>query len=162
MPIPAAGAGTPKNGRDPGKPGLWPGTWSTPTCKIRFKPISGRLRRVIMKSFIRKFPVPATSQSRHLPGLKCLAGAGPGRARGSTPAAGPGFFRMPTPACRGRAGLKKRAGIPANRGYGRGPGRPLVLAPPLSQIWSPFEVWFPLDFQILIWSPLQIENFQIA
>ena len=43
-----------------------------------------------MKSFIRKFPVPATSQSRHLPGLKCLAGAGPGRARGSTPAAGPG------------------------------------------------------------------------
>ena len=83
-------AGTPKNGRDPGKPGLWPGTWSTPTCKTRFKPISGRLRRVIMKSFIRKFPVPATSQSRHLPGLKCLAGAGPGRARGSTPAAGPG------------------------------------------------------------------------
>ena len=43
-----------------------------------------------MKSFIPKFPVPATSQSRHLPGLKCLAGAGPGRARGSTPAAGPG------------------------------------------------------------------------
>ena len=38
-----------------------------------------------------------------------------------------GIFQIANPGCRGRAGAKKMAGIPANRGCSRDPGRLLIL-----------------------------------
>ena len=42
------------------------------------------------------------------------------------PATGAGIFQKANPGYRGRAGAKKMAGIPANRGCGRDLGQPLV------------------------------------
>ena len=56
-----------------------------------------------MKSFIQKISVPGIAQSWHLPGLKFLTGAGPGRREGRPRPPGPGRdfsesqFRLPGP-----------------------------------------------------------------
>ena len=68
-----------------------------------------------MKSFIQKISVPEIAQSRHLPGLKFLTGAGPGRHEGQSRPPGPGRdfsesqSRLPGP---GRG--QKMAGIPVD------------------------------------------------
>ena len=68
-----------------------------------------------MKSFIQKISVPGIAQSRHLPGLEFLAGAGSGRREGQSRPPGPGgIFRKPMPAAGAGLGPKN----------GRDPGKP--------------------------------------
>ena len=75
---PAPGWGS-KNGRAHDKPGLWSGIRSIPTSKTRFDPFlddSEKLSGVVLSEnpAYRK-----STHSYHLPGLKTLAWAGPGK-----------------------------------------------------------------------------------